>query len=194
MKKDQIMKTKHTPTIPGIALALARTSNALLRKSMNSKRIFASLILTLCVAALIGVVGGHYDVRGVQGDSAHELEGTWEVTVIPNGGDPIVDLATFTDGGGIVNIDPDPNLSAGIGSWKWLGHNSYAVTFIHFLNDHGSPLGKLKVRAEMTLNPDTNTFSGPFRTDVVIGGDVVQSFCGTVQARRVAVEALESCE
>ena len=188
------MKTKHTPTIPAIALALASTSSTLLRKSMNSKRIFASLILTLCVAALIGLVGGRYDVRGVQGNSAHELEGTWEVTVIPNGGPAIVDLATFTDGGGITNIDPDPNLSTGIGSWKRIGHDSYAVTFIHFLNDQGSPLGALKVRGEITLNPETDTFSGPFRTDVVIGGNVVQSFCGTVQARRVAVEALESCE
>jgi len=28
---------------------------------------------------------------------------------------------------------------------------------------------------------------------VVIGGNVVQSICGTVQARRVSVESLEAC-
>jgi len=43
------------------------------------------------------------------------------------------------------------------------------------------------------LRRETKTFSGPFRTDVVIGGNVVQSICGTVELRRVGVEHLEAC-
>lgn len=161
---------------------------------MNRKRTFTTLVVTMLVAALIGLVGGHYDVRGEAGNSGHELEGSWEVTIMPNGGDPIVNYVTFTDGGGITNIDPDPNLSTGVGSWKRIAHDSYAVTFIHFLSDQGTPLGTLKVRAQMTLDPETDTITGPFRTDVVIGGNVVQSICGTVELRRVAVEAAEACE
>ena len=49
-------------------------------------------------------------------------------------------------------------------------------------------MGTLKVRAEMTLDSLTDTFTGPFQTDVVIGGNVVQTICGTVQARRIGIE------
>jgi hypothetical protein len=158
---------------------------------MNSKRISTALVI-VAIVALIGLVGTQSNVKGGAA-SAPQLEGSWEITVMPTGGDPIVDIATFTKGGGLINIDPDPNLSTGIGTWVRTGGNQFAGTFIHFLSDGGTPLGTLKVRAEVTLDPQTDTFSGPFRTDVVIGGNVVQSICGTVQAKRIAVEPLEPC-
>ena len=159
---------------------------------MNSKRISAALI-TVMIAALLGVVGTQSNVRG-DGQSPRQLEGSWEVTVMPNGGDPIVDMATFSPGGGLVNSDPDPNLSTGHGTWVRTGRHRFANTFIHFLSDgQGNPLGTLKVRAEVSLDPQTDTFSGPFRTDVFIGGNLVQSICGTVLARRISVEPLEAC-
>ncbi|HZM86920.1 MAG TPA: hypothetical protein VFF31_10380 [Blastocatellia bacterium] len=155
---------------------------------MNSKRFSATLII-VTILALIGLLGTQFNVKG--GASAPDLEGSWEITVLPTGGDPIVDFCTFTKGGGLINIDPDPNLSTGIGTWVRTGGLQFAGTFVHFLSDAGAPLGTLKVRAEVTLNPHTDTFTGPFQTDVIIGGDVVQSICGTVQARRLSVEALE---
>jgi len=158
---------------------------------MNSKRISTTLGI-VAVAVLIGLLGTQSNVKGGAG-SAPELEGSWEVTVMPTGGDPIVDFATFTKGGGLINIDPDPNLSTGIGTWVRTEGNQFAVTFVHFLSDGGAPLGTLKVRAEATLDPQTDTQSGTFRTDVVIGGNVVQSICGTIQAKRINVEALEPC-
>ena len=157
---------------------------------MHSKRFSATLII-MTILALIGLLGTQFNVKG--GAYAPELEGSWEITVMPTGGDPIVDIGTFANGGGIINVDPDPNLSTGIGTWVRTGGHQFAVTFVHFLSDAGAPLGTLKVRAEMTLDSQTGTFTGPFRTDVVIGGDVVQSICGTVQARRIGVEALEPC-
>ena len=158
---------------------------------MNSKRISTALVIA-AIVALIGLLGASSNVKGV-GASAPEFEGSWEVTVMPTGGDPIVDFATFTKGGGVISIDPDPNVSTGIGTWVRTGGNHFAVTFVHFLSNAGVPLGTLKVRAEGPLDPQTDTFSGPFRTDVVIGGNVVQSICGTVQAKRISVEALEPC-
>ena len=158
---------------------------------MNSKRISTALVI-VAIVALIGLVGTQSNVKG-GGSSFPELEGSWEVTVMPTGGGPIVDIATFTKDGGVINVDPDPNLSTGIGTWVRTGGNQFAVTFVHFLSDAGAPLGTLKVRAEITLDSQTDTFSGPFRTDVVIGGNVVQSICGTVQARRISVEPLEPC-
>ncbi len=158
---------------------------------MNSKRISTALVI-VAIAILITLTSTQSSATA-GASSAPDLEGSWEVTVMPTGGDPIVDISTNTKGGGVINVDPDPNLSTGIGTWVRTGGHQFAVTFVHFLSDAGAPLGTLKVRAEITLDPQTDTFSGPFRTDVVIGGNVVQSICGTVQARRISVEPLEPC-
>jgi len=158
---------------------------------MNSKRISTALVI-LAIAILITLTSTQSSATP-GGSSAPELEGSWEVTVMPTGGDPVVDIATFTKDGGLIGIDPDPNVSTGIGTWVRTGGNRYAVTFVHFLSDAGAPVGTLKVRSEGTLDPHTDTFSGPFRTDVIIGGNVVQSICGTVHARRISVEALDPC-
>ena len=158
---------------------------------MNSKRISTALVIG-AIATLITLTSTQSSATP-DAASAPEFEGSWEVTVMPTGGDPIVDFATFTKGGGVISIDPDPNVSTGIGTWVRTGGNHFAVTFVHFLSDAGVPLGTLKVRSEGPLDPKTETFSGPFRTDVIIGGNVVQSICGTVQAKRISVEALEPC-
>jgi hypothetical protein len=158
---------------------------------MNSKRISAAIVI-LAIATLITLTSTQ-STATPGGSSAPQLEGSWEITVMPTGGDPIVDIGTFTKGGGFINVDPDPNLSTGIGTWVRSGGHLFAVTFVHFLSDAGAPLGTLKVRAEIALDSHTDTFSGPFRTDVIIGGNVVQSICGTVQARRINVEPLEPC-
>lgn len=159
---------------------------------MTIKKTLAVLALAVVIAALMAVAGTQFNARG-GGSSAPQLEGSWEVTVMPDGGDPVVDVATFTRGGGIINSDPDPNLSTGHGTWVRTEGGGFAVTFVHFLSDQGVPLGTLKVRSVGQLDQQTDTFSGPFRTDVFIGGNLVQSFCGTVQARRISVEAMEAC-
>lgn len=158
---------------------------------MNSKRISTTLVI-VAIASLITLTSTQSRATP-GGSSAPELEGSWEVTVMPTGGDPIVDIATFTKGGGLINADPDPNLSTGIGTWVRTTGNQFAGTFVHFLSDAGVPVGTLKVRAEVTLDSQTDTFNGPFRTDVIIGGNVVQSFCGTVHATRISVEPLQPC-
>ncbi|MBA3766122.1 MAG: hypothetical protein H0W99_03865 [Acidobacteria bacterium] len=159
---------------------------------MNSKRNSAALVFVVLIAALMAVAGTQFNARG-GASSAPQLEGSWEITVMPDGGDPIVDIGTFTSGGGIINSDPDPNLSTGHGTWVRTGGDEFAVTFVHFLSDQGAALGTLKVRSVIQLDKQTDTFSGPFRTDVFIGGNLVQSICGTVQARRISVEHIEAC-
>lgn len=159
---------------------------------MTKRKAFTALVLAGMIAALMVVAGSQFDAKG-GGTTTPSVEGSWEVTVLPNGGDAIVDMATFTSGGGIINTDPDPNLSTGHGTWVRTGGDEFAVTFVHFLSDGGAPLGTLKVRAVMQVDRSTDTFSGPFRTDVIIGGEVVQSVCGTVQAKRISVEPVEPC-
>jgi hypothetical protein len=159
---------------------------------MISKKISTALVI-VAIATLIALTGTQSSATP-GGSSAPDLEGSWKITVMPTGGDPIGDLCTFTKGGGLINIDPDPNLSTGIGTWVRTGGHQFAVTFVHFLSDGGAPLGTLKVRAEVTLDSQTDTFTGPFRTDIIIGGNMVQSICGTVQAERVSVEPLVPCQ
>jgi hypothetical protein len=161
-------------------------------KVMTSRKTLAALVLAGMIAATMAVAGSQFNAKG-GGSTTPSLEGSWEVTVTPDGGDSIVDIATLTSGGGIINTDPDPNLSTGHGTWVRTTGDEFAVTFVHFLSDGGAPLGTLKVRAVMQLDRATDTFSGPFRTDVIIGGEVVQSFCGTVQATRISVEPVEPC-
>jgi hypothetical protein len=158
-----------------------------------NKRITLTVLTIVAIAAVIALGGAPLNARGQGYKTVNQLAGSWEVTVMPSGGGHIIDYVSFTEGGGITNIDPDPNLSAGIGTWERLGSNRFANTFVHFLSDNGTPIGTLKVRAEVTYDSKTDTFSGPFRTDVVIGGNVVDSICGTVELTRLGVEPLEAC-
>ncbi len=157
---------------------------------MTIKKTLAALVVATMLATLIAFTGTRSNASG-KGASAPQLEGSWEITVTPDGGDPIVDLATFTSGGGIINSDPDPNLSTGHGTWVRTGGHEFGVTFVHFLSNQGTALGTVKVRAVIQLDGSTNTFSGPFQTDVFIGGNLVQSICGTVEGKRIIVEAPE---
>src|SRR6266508_1842861 len=149
---------------------------------MTIKKTLAALVVATMLVTLVAFTGTRSNASP-GGSAAPELEGSWEVTVNPDGGEPIVDLATFTSGGGIINSDPDPNLSTGHGTWVRTGGREFGVTFIHFLSSGGVALGRLKVRAIVQLDQQTDTFSGPFQTDVIIGGEVVQTICGTVQAK-----------
>jgi len=157
---------------------------------MTITKTLAALVVATMLATLIAFTGTRLNVSAGEA-KVPALEGSWEVTVMPDGGAPIVDLATFTAGGGIISTDPDPNLSTGLGTWVKTGDREFGVTFVHFLSDQGVPIGTVKVRAQGPIDRDGNTFSGPFQTDVIIGGNVVQTICGTVQARRISVEAPE---
>jgi hypothetical protein len=161
---------------------------------MRTRNKIVTMLALGAMAVPLAVCGEYFaPLHAEARDVAPRLEGSWEVTVMPDGGEPIVDVGTFTSGGGIINSDPDPNLSTGHGTWVRTGAHQFAVTFVSFLSDQGVPLGTVKVRAEIQLDTKTDTFSGPFRTDVFIDGNLVQSFCGTVQATRINVEPLEPC-
>ncbi|HEY7783439.1 MAG TPA: hypothetical protein VIB00_01860 [Pyrinomonadaceae bacterium] len=157
---------------------------------MTIKKTLATLVMAAMLATLIAFTSTRSNASG-GGSTASSLEGSWEITVMPDGGSPIIDLATFTDGGGIINTDPDPNLSTGHGTWSKTEGHKFVVTFVHFLTNQGTSLGTVKVRAEIRLDRQTDTFSGPFHTEVLIGGNLVQSFCGTVEGRRIGVQAPE---
>jgi hypothetical protein len=161
---------------------------------MISHKRNVAIRMLLGVVVLLALTGAKASDRDRKPSTqAVGLEGLWEVTVLANGQPPVVDLATFTKDGTVVNIDPDPNLSAGIGTFSRRPGDRFACSFTHFLSDHGSPIGRINVRATVGLDAESESFTGPFRTDVVINGQIVQSVCGTVEARRVTAEEIEPC-
>jgi hypothetical protein len=155
---------------------------------MTIRKTFAALVVATMFVALIVFTGTRSNVSADGGANAPGLAGSWEITVIPDGGDPVLNLATFTEGGGIISTDPDPNLSTGLGTWVRTGGHEFAVTFVHFLSSGGVPIGTVKVKALGRLDNRGDTMSAAFQTDVIIGGNVVQTICGTVQARRMTGE------
>jgi hypothetical protein len=68
-------------------------------------------MLALGAMAVLLAVSGEYfaPLHAEARNVAPRLEGSWEVTVMPDEGDPIVDAATFTSGGGIDCLSANTN-------------------------------------------------------------------------------------
>jgi hypothetical protein len=158
----------------------------MIHDNRNSKLVALAALLMLVLS------GSAYAGGLAETASSGRYDGAWQVTVQASDGSPaVIDYVAISRDGTLVNIDPDPALSAGIGRWVREPGNRYATTFVHFLNDHGLPIGMVKVRASVEVDGDT--FSGPFQTDVILGATVVQTICGTVTATRMETEPVEAC-
>lgn len=96
--------------------------------------------------------------------SANGLEGTWIVTVNPGPGIPLITaLHTYSANGAMLEsntTDQQPPIqSPGHGTWKQIGRNLFAFTFVKFQYDsNGNIVSTLKVRSELRLK--RNTFTG----------------------------------
>ena len=116
------------------------------------------------------------------------LEGTWKVVIRfdPSFGIPdVTNYASFTRDGRLINVDP---ATTGVGEWKRLSAQDYAITFWAF--SHDDPV-QHKVRGTLTLDPRGEHAAGPFVTDVFdLNGDPLASVFGTVALTRLTVERL----
>jgi hypothetical protein len=151
-------------------------------------------ILTLMVASLLAALLGSPAFAGPDDDFA----GLWVVEGHPDSESGIpdfVNLATITRSapgsgyaakGQIVNLDPVEG--AAVGGWERIDQHTYAVTFTGFLAADGATL-RIVVHATVALQADGDSFSGPFRTEVLdLEGNFVFSFEGTVSATRQPIE------
>lgn len=111
------------------------------------------------------------------------ITGLWEVEGTPAGapGPAFTNLAQLGNDGSVTNLDPW--FGTGLGQWEKVAGNLYAVTFTHFFLD-GEAVGEVKVSATAELSQDRENFSGSFLTEISIGGIIVDSFQGTVEADR----------
>jgi hypothetical protein len=132
------------------------------------------------------------------------LVGSWLVAGIPPGAPapPPRILVSFTGDGIALRTAPMQQaappalgtdkmfISATHGAWLLNADGTYGLTFIGLAFDEsGRFLATQHVRVTVQVNE--NQFDGPFRTDFVgADGQVLASASGTVQARRIEVEAL----
>jgi len=123
----------------------------------------------------------------------HSLVGTWKVTVSPDGIPPFTAYNVFTVDGNSFEFDnsnPPGAQTIAVGPWTSTGVNSFAFTEVNQLFDNtGAYAGELKVRGNVELTADGNSFASKFKFDVSDPtGAVVFSGTGTAAGKRVAVE------
>jgi len=159
--------------VPAVALAALVTTSALAQPGMGSN----SLIRPNQTLAADG----------------HGLVGTWKVTVMPDGIPAFTAYNVFTVDGNSIEFDysnPPAAQTIAVGPWTSLGVNSFAFTEVNQLFDNtGAYAGELKVRGNIELTADGNSYSGKFKFDVFDPtGAVVFSGGGTASGKRVVVE------
>jgi len=150
--------------------------------------VLAALVaLAVPTSAVARTAKGHHQHGDRQKGAA--IVGTWDVRVTPDGQAPFPALLTFTRGGGVVETESDAP-GTGLGSWKRISDNQFAVAFkSFFFTETGAPGGSVLVRTRVTL--EGNTLSGPFKFDVSDPtGKVVQSGSGMATATPFAIPDL----
>jgi hypothetical protein len=90
--------------------------------------------------------------------------GTWNVQVTPDGQTTFPALLSFHRGGTLSETESDAP-GTGLGAWKPIGPDRFALSFKTFIfTATGAPGGSIVVRSVVTLSDDT--LSGPFKFDV----------------------------
>ena len=122
------------------------------------------------------------------------LEGAWNVAVTfdrtdlpPCAPAPSVVIGT-APGRGLVMADSCyASEGVGYGVWERTGPNRFAITFKgNSFGPDGTVAASYKVRATVSLDPVTNTFGGPFETQIFdLSNNVLDTLTGTVSAVRI---------
>ena len=122
-----------------------------------------AIVLMVLASIAFGAISASADR-----DAAHErggkLVGTWMVDVNRPGLPALKSLQTYTTGHGVVET---ANGGAGTrstahGAWQRVGARTYAVTMVFFRYDlaSGAYLGTVKLRREIEVAPDGQSFTG----------------------------------
>jgi hypothetical protein len=156
-----------------------------MRQEVNMIRRSTSLAVCGVIATLLSVG------FTASGSSPQNLRGAWNVTIELDGSVLCTAPSLITADGGVVANACAPSESPGYGEWVRTGNREFAVTFVgHEYAPDGSQIGTYKVRARGSLGEDSQTFSGPFTSDIFdLNGKLIVSFNGTVRGRRIVVES-----
>lgn len=159
---------------------------------MKRSRIASALLLTGLIAALIPWMAAQAGRKDARTDGQH-LEGSWVLTASIEGEPLIHALITFNRDGSFLETAAAPGVSTGHGVWARTGNRKFALTNVYLrLNETGQFIGTSKVRASFDLGETLDSGNGQFVTDVFdASGNLVDSFGGTAQAKRIQVEPLD---
>ena len=154
---------------------------------MFSRKAFLSLAVVVILVAGVTTTGTWAST------GSKKVEGSWLVTVSPEGQPPFLNLATFTKHGALITAANDG--SGGAGEWRKMGKRRVGLTFMLLFPDPGLGLIRFKVRSNITLNKKGDRWRGEFvaeafNQNIPPDGVVLFSFPGTVEAERIVVEPL----
>lgn len=130
-------------------------------------------------------------------DSNGALEGAWNVAVafdrpgLPACAPaPSVAISTAPGRGLVIADSCYASEGVGYGVWERTGHNRFAITFKgNSFGPDGTVAASYKVRATVSLDPSTNTFGGPFETQIFdLSNNILDTLTGRVSAVRVSSE------
>jgi len=134
---------------------------------MTSKRPLIGGVAALVLAVVVAV--GAISASAGNSRASHavgpKLVGSWMVSVdrgptLP----PLKSLQTYAKGGGVIEIANGGATvrSPSHGAWKHIGGRTYGSTVIFFRYDpaSGAYLGTLKLRHELELAPNGQSFTG----------------------------------
>jgi hypothetical protein len=151
---------------------------------MNVKSLLPLLLIGITVFASVVTAGSETK------SSKFKLEGSWEmeITPAPGSGLPpsIKALATFSEGGGVVETILLPPVVPAHGEWAKVGTREYTFSVVHHLVDpSGNFVGTVRATSLVRLtNPSefTATFDG---TLYAPNGSPVAPISGTETGKRI---------
>lgn len=124
-----------------------------------------------------------------------QLEGSWVVDATVTGSAQVIKaLLTCTPNGEVVETPSVATaVSTGHGGWIRLGHNEFSLTVIYLRrDDNGELIGTSKVNSNFKVNQNFTQGSGQFETEVFdLNGNLLDTFAGSAQAKRIQVEAVQ---
>jgi hypothetical protein len=153
-------------------------------------RIRAFVLAALVALAVPSIAVGHTAKQHSRGHHQKAaIVGTWDVKVTIAGQPTFPALLVFTKGGSVIETESDMPGTTGLGSWKQIAPDRFAVAFrVFFFDEKGAPAGSVTTRSVATLSNDT--LSAPFKSDVSDPtGKVMQSTSGTATATRFVIPA-----
>ena len=134
---------------------------------MTSKRpvIGTIAVVVLAVVIAVGAISASAGNNRATHSTGPKLVGSWMASV--NRGPtlpPLKSLQTYTKGGGVIEIANGGATvrSTSHGAWKHSGGRTYGSTTVFFRYDpqSGAYIGTLKLRHELELSPDGQSFTG----------------------------------
>jgi len=154
---------------------------------------FRSVVILAAAIAASGVVVAHLESAPNSGNG-QQLDGSWVVDATVTGsGQLIKALLTCTPNGEVIETPSVATaVSTGHGGWIRLGNSEFALTVVYLhRDDNGALIGTSKVKSDFKVNQNFTEGSGRFETTVFdLNGNVVDTFAGFAQAKRIQPEAL----